>query len=78
MPRARSPPQRRLRLAVTPRECPVGVEPSTSNRQLLDDVRRIHAEHHRRYGSPRVHAALRAEGRTASRGRVERLMRRQG
>ena len=51
---------------------------SVSNRQLLDDVRRIHAEHHRRYGSPRVHAALRAEGRTASRGRVERLMRRQG
>ncbi|AMB44402.1 transposase [Methylobacterium sp. AMS5] len=51
---------------------------SVSNRQLLDDVRRIHAEHHRRYGSPRVHAALRAEGRTVSRGRVERLMRRQG
>jgi transposase InsO family protein len=51
---------------------------SVSNRQLLDDVRRIHAEHHRRYGSPRVHAALRAEGRTASRGRVERLMRRHG
>ena len=33
-----------------------------SNRQLLDDVRRIHAGHHKRYGSPRVHAALRAEG----------------
>ncbi|WP_244481002.1 IS3 family transposase, partial [Methylobacterium sp. Leaf102] len=78
VPRARSLPQRRLRLAVTPRERPVGVEPSTSNRQLLADVRRIHAGHHRRYGSPRVHAALRVEGRTASRGRVERLMRRQG
>ncbi|MEN3233020.1 IS3 family transposase [Methylobacterium ajmalii] len=51
---------------------------SASNRQLLDDVQRIHAEHQRRYGSPRVHAALRAEGRTASRGRVERLMRRHG
>ncbi|GAB6843045.1 hypothetical protein JCM2811A_20460 [Methylorubrum rhodinum] len=51
---------------------------SVSNRQLLDDVRRIHAEHHKRYGSPRVHAALRAEGRTASRGRVERLMRQHG
>jgi hypothetical protein len=48
---------------------------SASNRQLLDDVRRIHAAHHRRYGSPRVHAALRAEGRSVSRGRVERLMR---
>jgi putative transposase len=31
--------------------------------------------HHRRYGAPRIHAALRAEGHTASRGRVERLMR---
>jgi putative transposase len=51
---------------------------SASNRQLLDDVRRIHAAHHRRYGAPRVHAALRAEGRLASRGRVERLMRRHG
>ena len=51
---------------------------AASNRQLLDDVRRIHADHHRRYGAPRVHAALRAEDRSASRGRVERLMRRHG
>jgi putative transposase len=51
---------------------------SASNRQLLDDIRHIHARHHRRYGSPRVHATLRAEGRSASRGRVERLMRRYG
>ncbi|MDQ0547078.1 transposase InsO family protein [Methylobacterium brachiatum] len=51
---------------------------SASNRRLLDDIRRIHAGHHRRYGSPRVHATLCAEGRTASRGRVERLMRRHG
>ncbi|GJD64426.1 IS3 family transposase ISMdi5 [Methylobacterium frigidaeris] len=51
---------------------------SASNRQLLKDVPRIHTRHQRRYGSPRVHAALRAEGRTASRGRVERLMRRHG
>jgi putative transposase len=49
---------------------------SAANRRLLVDVRRLHAEHHGRYGSPRMHAALRAEGRTASRGRVERLMRR--
>ncbi len=47
---------------------------AAANRQLLADVRRIHAGHHGRYGSPRVHAALRAEGRSASRGRVERLM----
>lgn len=51
---------------------------SAPNRRLLDDARRIHAGHHRRYGSPRVHATLCAEGRTASRGRVERLMRRHG
>jgi putative transposase len=51
---------------------------SAANRQLLEDVRRIHAGHHGRYGSPRVPAALRAEGRSAGRGRVERLMRRYG
>ncbi len=51
---------------------------SAANRQLLEDVRRLHAGHHGRYGSPRVHAALRAEGRSASHGRVERLMRRYG
>jgi putative transposase len=49
-----------------------------ANRALLIDVRRLHAEHHGRYGSPRMHIALRAEGRTVSRGRVERLMRRHG
>ena len=51
---------------------------SAASRKLLVDVRRLHADHHGRYGSPRMHAALRAEGRTASRGRVERLMRRHG
>ncbi len=51
---------------------------SASNRQLLDDVRRIHAAHHRRYGAPRVHAALRSEGRSVSRGQVERLVRQHG
>jgi putative transposase len=49
-----------------------------ANQRLLADIRRLHAQHHGRYGSPRVHAALRAEGRTASRGRVERLMRASG
>jgi transposase InsO family protein len=49
-----------------------------ANRQLLAHVRRLQAHHHGRYGSRRMHAALRAEGRTTSRGRVERLMRRHG
>ena len=46
-----------------------------ANRALLAELRRLHAEHHGRYGSPRMHAALRAEGGTASRGRIARLMR---
>ncbi len=48
------------------------------NRRLLADIQRLHAQHHGRYGSPRVHAALQAEGQTASRGRFERLMRASG
>lgn len=46
-----------------------------ANRVLLADVRRLHDEHHGRYGSPRMHTALCAQGRMASRGRVARLMR---
>ncbi|ATR19143.1 Transposase (plasmid) [Roseomonas mucosa] len=46
-----------------------------ANQQILTDIRRLHASHHGRYGSPRLQAALRAEGRLVSRGRVERLMR---
>ncbi len=47
-----------------------------ANLALLGDVRRLQARHQGRYGSPRMHAALRAEGHPCSRGRVERLMRR--
>ena len=47
----------------------------TANRQLLGDIQRLCARHHGRHGSPRVHAAPCAEGRTLSRGRIERLMR---
>ena len=46
------------------------------DRHLLAKVRRLQVQHHGRYGSPRMHAALRAEGHGCSRGRVERLMRR--
>jgi putative transposase len=49
---------------------------AASDRHLLAKVRRLEAQHHGRYGSPRMHAALRTEGHSCSRGRVERLMRR--
>ena len=50
----------------------------TANRELLADIRRVHADHRGRYGAPRIHAELRAEGRIVSRKRVERVMRRHG
>ena len=49
---------------------------SAANRQVLADLRRRHARHRGRYGSPRLHAAPRAEGGTARRGRIERRRRR--
>jgi len=49
-----------------------------ANRELLADIRRVHTDHRGRYGAPRIHAELRAEGRTASRKRVERIMHRHG
>ena len=51
---------------------------AAANRNLLANVRRIHQQHRGRYGAPRIHAALRAEGHAISRGRIERLMRRHG
>jgi transposase InsO family protein len=51
---------------------------SQANRVLLGDIRRVHGESRRRYGSPRVHAALQAEGQQVGRNRVARLMRRHG
>jgi transposase InsO family protein len=48
----------------------------TENRVLLSEIRRLQVRHGGRYGSPRMHAALRADGHRPSRGRVERLMRR--
>jgi putative transposase len=49
-----------------------------ANRGLLVDIQRVHAHHRQRYGAPRIHAELRAEGHTVSRKRVERVMRRHG
>ena len=51
---------------------------SAANRDLLSDIERVHRDNRGCYGSPRVHAALQAQGRGASRGRIERLMRRHG
>jgi len=56
-------------------------EPSTrarSNERLRLEVRAIHRSAHGRYGSPRVHAELRARGERVSRKRVARLMRQDG
>jgi len=49
-----------------------------ANRELLNDIRRVHADHRGRYGAPRIHAELRAEGQNVSRKRVERVMRQHG
>ncbi len=51
----------------------------TSTRKIRDaelkgDIERIHARSKGRYGVPRVHAELRAAGRSCSRRRVARLM----
>jgi len=45
---------------------------TTANLSLLADVRRLQTRHQGRYGSPRMHAALRAEGhRCTGHGDVE-------
>ena len=51
---------------------------TAANRDLLDHIRRVHGDTRGRYGSPRIHVELKAQGRGVSRGRVERLMRRHG
>src|SRR6202047_3126790 len=51
---------------------------SAANRDLVEDIKRVHRDTRGRYGSPRIHAELRAQGRGVSRGRVERLMRHHG
>jgi transposase InsO family protein len=58
-----------------------GDEPSERARddtELAAQVRAVHGESKGRYGSPRVHAQLRAQGRRHSRKRVARLMRQAG
>jgi putative transposase len=52
--------------------CPPQVR---ANRGLRARIRILHAESRGRYGSPRIHQALRAEGERVGRNRVIRLMR---
>lgn len=51
---------------------------TAANRQLLDDIRRIHIASSGTYGSPRVHAVMHRNGQNVGRGRIETLMRRAG
>ena len=51
---------------------------SAANCELLTAIKRVHQDNCGRYGSPRIHIALQRQGRSASRGRIERLMRRHG
>ncbi len=53
-------------------------ERSSTNRDLVDEIKRVHRNTCGRYGSPRIHAELKAQGRGVSRGRIERLMRHHG
>jgi putative transposase len=46
-----------------------------ANAVLLSKIRKVHEASRGTYGSPRVHAALKAQGESCSRKRVERLMR---
>ena len=59
------------------RDRPAGVR-ATANSALLAAIRQVHQDSSGRYGSPRIHAVLRRQGRGASRGRIERMMRRHG
>jgi transposase InsO family protein len=49
-----------------------------AHRALIEHIRRIHKKSRRTYGSPRIHAELRAEGVVCNRKRVARLMRLEG
>ncbi len=48
------------------------------DRELLEMIRRVHAESRGTYGAPRVHAELRVQGVRVGRKRVAWLMRRDG
>lgn len=68
------------------RTCSAGCDSSTGSpgrraredQQLLKCIERIFGDHRQRYGSPRVHRELQAQGICGSRKRVARLMRQAG
>lgn len=49
-----------------------------ANTMLVKMIRTVHEEVMKTYGSPRMHVELRERGYPASRGRIERLMRKHG
>ena len=53
-------------------------ERTLANATLVEEIRRVHAESDGTYGSRRVHAELRREGREVNHKRIERLMRVEG
>jgi len=53
-------------------------ERAVANAALTEEIRRVHAESDGTYGSRRVHAQLRRDGREVNIKRVERLMRVEG
>ena len=53
-------------------------ERTVANAALTEEIRRVHAQSDGTYGSRRVHAQLRREGREVNVKRVERLMRVEG
>jgi len=53
-------------------------ERAKANELLLEDIQTIHQQSEQRYGSPRIHKTLKAQGKHPSLGRVKRLMRQEG
>lgn len=53
-------------------------ERATEDARLLEKIQSVHRDSRETYGSPRVHAALKGQGETIGKRRVERLMREHG